>query len=92
MKIIKVTRWAALCGRLHPNTGDPILGLSVRLGKTVFGCTVGTFWINNIVLLAAPRCIKTADETSRFYGLAWLGIIVQVGRVRPHVFKPVVEY
>lgn len=74
------TRWVSLFGGLRPDTRDLLLGLSVRLGKAIFGCSVGTFWINNIVLLAVPRYGKSADETSRFYDLSWFGLMVQVGR------------
>ena len=72
----------SLFGGLRPDTRDLSLGLSVRLDKDILGCSVSTFWTNNIVLLAVPRYGKSADETSRFYDLSWFGLMVQVGRFR----------
>lgn len=79
------TRWVSLSSDLKPDTRDLRVALMVRLKQRFLGCTIGTFWIKNIFLLAIPRCGSSVEGAGRFYHLSWCGLMVQFASIRPRL-------
>lgn len=79
------TRWVSLSSGLKPDTRDLRVALMVRLKRRFWGCTIGTFWIENLFLLAIPRCGSSGNDTDSFYDFSWCGLMVQFVSIRPRL-------